>query len=168
MRIVQTLVVVISLSVFAGCGGGTATGGDEVDAGRSVDTNGPISSGGGKSSDGRGGGSADSSSNGRAPAEEDAGVDAGNGAASRGAETACGKPGDKGDDKGIGKYCTGVVACLGNKEAQVCANIGDPKATFCTKLCRKNDPDSACGASATCICDPNGGAQCGCTPKSCL
>jgi hypothetical protein len=25
-----------------------------------------------------------------------------------------------------------------------------------------------CGENAECVCDPNGGGQCGCTPSSCL
>ena len=80
----------------------------------------------------------------------------------------CGKPGDTGNSKGVGKYCKGIVDCFGNKDAQLCAVAGDPKATFCTKLCNNGDGVAVCGEAATCVCDPGGGGQCGCTPSSCL
>ena len=82
----------------------------------------------------------------------------------------CGKPGDTGNSKGVGKYCTDVtgVECRGNTVATVCSAIGDTpqrKTTFCTAQC---DPAMTgyCGENASCTYD-SVLKQYGCTPDSC-
>lgn len=84
-------------------------------------------------------------------------------------QSCCGKPGDVGNSKGVGKYCndpTGVQ-CRGNV-ANVCSVIGDAptrKTTFCTVQC---DPavQGFCGENASCTYDSVNKAY-GCTPDSC-
>ena len=82
----------------------------------------------------------------------------------------CGKPGDVGNSKGVGKYCTDSsgVECRGNSAATVCSVIGDTaarKTTFCTTTC---DPNVAgyCGENASCTMD-TATKVFGCTPNSC-
>src|SRR5688572_8935611 len=102
-----------------GTSGGNASGGT---SGTSGSTN---------TSSGASGASGSSGTSGVTP--QDAGKEGGN------ADGTCGKPGDVGNSKGVGKYCTSIIECLGNKDAQLCATAGDEKATFCTKLCKKGD-----------------------------
>ena len=99
------------------------------------------------------GSSSSSSSSGSAA---DAGYDA--------AGFTCGSPGDKGNENGVGKYCSGLADCIGNSKAILCATLGEPGAHFCTFQC-SGASDTSCGSEATCSCD-NG--QCGCTPNKCL
>jgi hypothetical protein len=86
-------------------------------------------------------------------------------ARSNGGGSICGKPGDTGNPKGIGKYCNGLFDCIGNGEASLCATLGNADAHFCTKPCERGD-DAACGDDVKCAC--NAGGLCGCTPTSCL
>lgn len=71
----------------------------------------------------------------------------------------CGQPGDKGNELGVGEYCTGFT-CTGM--ANLCATLGDPKLHFCTMTCTAG---GNCGTGATCQCQ---GGQCGCFPDSCM
>lgn len=86
------------------------------------------------------------------------------------AQSCCGKPGDTGNSKGVGKYCTDPtgVECRGNSLATVCSVIGDSpgrKTTFCTVQC---DPavNGFCGENASCTYDTINKAY-GCTPDAC-
>lgn len=81
--------------------------------------------------------------------------------------TPCGKPGDTGNPLGVGKYCAGILDCIGNGSATICSSIGDATTHFCTMSCTKPAAGAAdpCGTGASCQCDTGG---CGCTPNSCL
>jgi hypothetical protein len=75
----------------------------------------------------------------------------------------CGKPGDPGNELGVGRYCTKQEECTG-LQAGICSILGDPGAHFCTKACVASQAD-ACGAAASCQCQ---GGLCGCVPTACL
>jgi hypothetical protein len=78
-------------------------------------------------------------------------------------ESDCGKPGDTGNEVGIGKFCEGLSDC--DSSAPLCSSIGDPNTHFCTRTCPMGD-NSVCGTGAECTC--NSSNQCGCTPSACL
>jgi hypothetical protein len=81
-------------------------------------------------------------------------------------DTICGKPGDLGNEIGVGKFCNAIGDCSSTSGAKICATLGNPKAHFCTKLCQNEDAGvAACGTAATCTC---GQGSCGCTPNACL
>ncbi|HTR55966.1 MAG TPA: hypothetical protein VMJ10_35060 [Kofleriaceae bacterium] len=86
--------------------------------------------------------------------------------------SACGQPGDTGNDKGVGKFCTTLDDCLGNQMATLCSIVGDSTTHFCTTTCTcpsgggSNCQATNCGMNATCTC--NSSNECGCTPNSCL
>lgn len=75
----------------------------------------------------------------------------------------CGKPGDTGNEIGVGKFCASLQDCNGT--APLCSSLGDRDTHFCTKTCSMGSTDQ-CGANAMCVC--NSGNQCGCTPNACL
>ena len=77
----------------------------------------------------------------------------------------CGKPGDVGNDLGIGKYCASLGDCSGNQMATLCSSLGDPTTHFCTRTCTMGTT-TQCGMAATCSCDAQN--RCGCVPNSCL
>ena len=77
----------------------------------------------------------------------------------------CGKPGDMGNEIGVGKFCGSLSDCSSTTGAKLCSTIGDATTHFCTKTCPMGSTDQ-CGTGATCVC--NGSNQCGCTPNSCL
>lgn len=81
-------------------------------------------------------------------------------------ESTCGKPGDLGNEMGIGKFCASLSDCSDTQAAPLCSSLGDPTTHFCTKTCRSTDPPGTCGTATECVC--NGNNQCGCTPSSCL
>ena len=81
----------------------------------------------------------------------------------------CGHPGDPGNSKGVGKFCTPSDSdCM--QPAALCSAIGNgstPSSSdtyFCTEFCTVGKTD--CGENAGCFCDP-GGRGCVCTPFSC-
>jgi hypothetical protein len=78
------------------------------------------------------------------------------------ATTACGTPGDPGNELGVGKYCTAIADCNG-LPASLCAVIADPNAHICTEPCSSGS--MTCGTNASCQCQ---GALCGCVPNSCV
>ena len=80
-------------------------------------------------------------------------------------ESDCGKPGDPGNELGIGKFCASLNDCSTTQSAPLCSSLGDPNTHFCTKTCPMGSTD-ACGAGAECTCDDNN--RCGCTPSACL
>ena len=80
-------------------------------------------------------------------------------------ESDCGKPGDTGNELGIGKFCASLSDCNGTPSAPLCSSLGDPNTHFCTKTCPMGSTDS-CGTGAQCVC--NSSNQCGCTPSACL
>jgi len=80
-------------------------------------------------------------------------------------ESACGKPGDMGNELGIGKFCATLSDCS-NPMAPLCSVLGSKDTHFCTKTCKSTDPAGVCGTSAECTCNANN--QCGCTPSACL
>ncbi len=77
----------------------------------------------------------------------------------------CGKPGDLGNELGIGKFCASLSDCSSTAMAKLCSTIGDSTTHFCTKTCTMGSTDQ-CGTATSCVC--NGSNQCGCTPMACL
>jgi hypothetical protein len=87
----------------------------------------------------------------------------------------CGHPGDVGNDKGVGKFCTKLSDCPST--ASICSSLGNgstPSADdtyFCTIY--PCTPDAGvndnCGQMASCVCSMGSGGNtgCACTPKSC-
>jgi len=75
----------------------------------------------------------------------------------------CGLPCDKGNSKGVGKFCKVLSDCFDNNEAALCTQL-DPSGSsqyFCTMKCKV---DADCGENARCACQGN---QCGCFPTAC-
>lgn len=93
-------------------------------------------------------------------------------------KSACGKPGDTGNSKGVGKFCTdsGGSDCAGNGQATACStifNTGGPEDTFFCTLPAPCDPQKSatdqCGENTLCQCRNLGGSLlCGCTPDHCV
>lgn len=81
-------------------------------------------------------------------------------------ESDCGRPGDQGNEQGIGKFCLTLQDCSTTPSARLCSSLGDPNTHFCTKTCTSGGPASQCGTGAECTC--NASNQCGCTPSVCL
>jgi hypothetical protein len=86
----------------------------------------------------------------------------------------CGHPGDVGNSKGVGAFCTHVSDCKGS--ANICSSLGNganPSASdtyFCTIYpCMPDAGTGECGENAECICSTGSGGQggCACTPVSC-
>jgi hypothetical protein len=77
----------------------------------------------------------------------------------------CGKPGDLGNELGIGKFCASLSDCSTTMSAPLCSSLGDPNTHFCTKTCTAGSTTS-CGTGTECTC--NASNQCGCTPSTCL
>jgi hypothetical protein len=77
----------------------------------------------------------------------------------------CGHPGDTGNSKGVGKYCTDTSMCT---PGTVCSTLMQPPegtTDFCTLPCNINDTNNPCGENATCTC--LSGNACGCVPNDC-
>lgn len=76
----------------------------------------------------------------------------------------CVRPGDKGNDKGVGEACTPLgKECAKFAGAPVClADVGQDQ-WMCTRIGCVSDAD--CGMNATCFKDPKGS---GCVPNRCL
>jgi hypothetical protein len=138
-------------SSSGGSSGGSSSGGSSSGGSSSGGSSSGGSSSGGSSS----GGSSSGGSSSGSTADAGVGVDA--------APFECGKPGDQGNSIGVGKYCDGLLDCVSNTTATLCATLGDPGAHFCTTTCAQGD-NSACGENATCQCQ---GGQCGCFPDAC-
>ena len=81
-------------------------------------------------------------------------------------ESDCGRPGDVGNELGIGKFCASQADCSTTQEAPLCSSLGDRNTHFCTKTCQMGGPANQCGTATECVCNANN--QCGCTPSSCL
>ena len=79
-------------------------------------------------------------------------------------ESACGEPGDVGNELGIGKFCGSLSDCGGT--APLCSSLGDPDTHFCTNTCTPATAAEKCGTGTECTC--NNSNQCGCTPSACL
>ena len=76
----------------------------------------------------------------------------------------CSKPGDKGNDKGVGEFCSPLgKQCSKFPGAPLClADVGQDQ-WMCTRIgCTA---DAECGMNATCYKDPKGA---GCVPNRCL
>lgn len=80
-------------------------------------------------------------------------------------ESECGRPGDTGNELGVGKFCASLSDCSSTQSAPLCSSLGDKDTHFCTKMCPMGSTD-ACGTGAECTC--NSSNQCGCTPTVCL
>ena len=80
-------------------------------------------------------------------------------------ESDCGKPGDLGNELGIGRFCASLSDCGMTMSAPLCSSLGDRNTHFCTKTCTAGSTTS-CGTGAECTC--NSSNQCGCTPSTCL
>ena len=79
----------------------------------------------------------------------------------------CGKPGDTGNSKGVGKYCTDPAGTM-CPSGTVCSTLMEPPqgtTYFCTIPCDINNPGTTCGENATCTC--LSGNTCGCVPDDC-
>lgn len=77
----------------------------------------------------------------------------------------CVRPGDKGNDKGVGEFCTplGKECSKFTGGATVClADVGQDQ-WMCSRISCSTDAD--CGMNATCFKDPKGS---GCVPNRCL
>ena len=81
-------------------------------------------------------------------------------------ESDCGKPGDVGNELGIGKFCASLNDCATTQSAPLCSSLGSQDTHFCTKTCQMGGPADQCGTATMCVC--NAGNQCGCTPSVCL
>ena len=81
-------------------------------------------------------------------------------------DSICGKPGDMGNELGIGKFCLNQSSgeCATTANAPLCSSLGNAMTHFCTKTCTMGSTDQ-CGTATTCTCQ---GSSCGCTPTSCL
>jgi hypothetical protein len=77
----------------------------------------------------------------------------------------CGRPGDVGNELGIGKFCASLGDCS-TPSAPLCSTLGDPDTHFCTRTCLATGPATQCGTGAQCTCDASN--RCGCTPTTCL
>lgn len=84
----------------------------------------------------------------------------------------CGKSGDVGNSKGVGKYCTSNTdpACRSSGlPANICStaenNINRPT-FFCTLPCTDANDTTTCGEAAKCT--KNSLGMFGCVPQSCL
>jgi len=77
---------------------------------------------------------------------------------------ACVRPCDKGNSRGVGKFCTkGGHECDDNQSATICTvNADDTAPPFCTKPCAD---DTTCGVDAKCTGDTRGK---GCVPILCV
>lgn len=78
----------------------------------------------------------------------------------------CGKPGDTGNSKGVGKYCKVQADC---NSGTLCAYVFQPQkqSYFCLITCNSESDTTTCGENSTCTKDSNTGAY-GCVPNSCL
>jgi hypothetical protein len=76
----------------------------------------------------------------------------------------CVRPGDKGNDKGVGTFCTPLgKECAGFAGAPLClADVGQDQ-WMCSRIGCSTNAD--CGMDATCYKDPKGA---GCVPNRCL
>ena len=80
-------------------------------------------------------------------------------------ESTCGRPGDVGNELGVGKFCASLSDCSTTPMARLCSSLGDATTHFCTKTCTMGST-TECGTATMCVC--NASNQCGCTPNSCL
>lgn len=75
----------------------------------------------------------------------------------------CAQPGDKGNDKGVGEYCTpGGGECANFPDANVCLADLFQDQWFCTHLSCTTDAE--CGTAAHCDMESGGSA---CVPDKC-
>lgn len=85
------------------------------------------------------------------------------------ADSCCGFPGDRGNELGVGQFCTLDEHCAGNAEAKVCSSFEngqtDHVSFFCTIPCDPDAEQNICGTGARCNCEEVG---CGCVPIACL
>jgi hypothetical protein len=85
------------------------------------------------------------------------------------ADSCCGFPGDRGNELGVGQFCTRDEHCSGNAEAKVCSSfengLTDHVSFFCTIACDPDVQENVCGTGARCNCEEVG---CGCVPIACL
>jgi hypothetical protein len=149
----RALACLIFSFVVAGCGGGG--GGDGTGGNGGAGGGGAAGSGGSGGGGGGGQSVADLASHGGAVDMSLPNVDA------AGTKFCCGKPGDAGNEQGVGKYCVDSGACSG-LQALFCATLGNPDSHFCTRPCSMGEN---CGTAATCQCQ---GSSCGCVPDACI
>jgi hypothetical protein len=74
----------------------------------------------------------------------------------------CGKPGDPGNDYGVGLYCTQQNDCLFTPRSTMCVISSTPAYHICTRPCTQA---SDCGMAAQCVCS---GGSCMCFPVACV
>jgi hypothetical protein len=84
----------------------------------------------------------------------------------------CGYPGDTGNSKGVGRYCTSNTdpACRSSGlPANICSTAeGNPNRPtfFCTMACSGDTDTTTCGENAKCT--KNSSGLYGCVPQACL
>lgn len=84
----------------------------------------------------------------------------------------CGQPGDTGNSKGVGRYCSANTdpACrTSGLPANICStaeNNPNRPTFFCTMACTGATDTTTCGENATCT--KNSTGLFGCVPKTCL
>jgi hypothetical protein len=83
----------------------------------------------------------------------------------------CGKPGDVGNSKGVGRFCLTMDDCATASGAKICSTIKNgatPMATdsyICSTFCTAATDTTTCGSGAACNCDTG---TCACVPLSCI
>src|SRR5262249_44167117 len=76
--------------------------------------------------------------------------------------SSCGTPGDPGNAKGVGKFCSVQGDCL---QGTICTHAFSADDYFCTIPCSSRGAADQCGTGAGCTCSTGG---CGCVPAACL
>lgn len=79
----------------------------------------------------------------------------------------CGHPGDLGNSKGVGQYCTTNAQCTGSAKICSYAYAPDKKSYICTTVCFSATDTTSCGEGAICAKDSSSGLF-GCVPMTCV
>lgn len=138
-------------SVFVvGCSGGDDGGGTAKSGGPSSTEKSPTSPAPSGGANGSGAGASGGGATG--------GDESGSGATSL---HACVKPGDKGNEKGIGAYCEKTADCGSGLLCTKDFGATESEPWFCTTPCTD---DAACGTGAVCYAEARGK---GCLPLAC-
>ena len=85
--------------------------------------------------------------------------------------SACGAPGDVGNQFGVGMFCNENKECIDNLRAQTCTALKNEPSLpmsndsyFCTFICMADAGTNQCGVGAHCVCSP---LSCSCLPRTC-
>lgn len=94
-------------------------------------------------------------------------TDGGAGGADLAFTSCCGKYGDPGNSKGIGKFCQEHGDCVDGTGLCSAAAAPQKRAYFCTAVCNPDMGAAACGEGTVCQFDSTFQAH-GCVPSACL